>query len=229
MNWLKKIWDKHGWILTLPLILVIGFLIIFAVGVAGSFVSLIFTQIPFVIWGNLIGFLILGWVSFYLKSLSRESRFGFGWHLARSIGGFNIFLAIAGILIIAGAISSFTAPGLFTNLWKGMLTILGFGIFLIVMFAYIFVCGEFLVKAVIMFRRKSLSGIFFVAVALVGLSLPGFLIYDRFQIYHSDGNWLGMILMTGAGILIAVWLTFWFVMRAFEIDEWTLEETDAIK
>ena len=211
----------------LPLILVIGFLIIFAVGLFGSAVSLFFTQIPFVIWGNLTGFSILVWFGFYLKNLSRANRLGFGWHLTRSIGGFSLLLAAAAIFLVAAAISSFTAPGLFNNLWSGALTILGFGIFLTVMFAYIFVCGEFLAKAVITFRRKLLSGLFFAAVAFVGLSLPFGLIYSRFEAYYLAGNWPGMILMAAAAILIVAGLMFWFVLRAFEVDKRTLENDDA--
>src|SRR5215203_3563472 len=106
MSWLKNIWNKAGWILTLPLILFVGFLILFAVGVAGSFISLFFTKIPFLIWGNLLGFLMLGRFAFYLKKLGRTSGFGFGWHLARLAGGFQIFLAAAGIFLIAWAVSS---------------------------------------------------------------------------------------------------------------------------
>ncbi len=209
----------------LPLILVIGVLIIFAVAIIGGLISLFFKEIPVVIWGNLTGFSILVWFGLYLKNLSRVSRLGFGWHLTRSIGVFNLLLAVAAIFLIAAAIASFTAPGLFNNVWNAVLTILGFGIFLIMMFAYIFVCGEFLAKAVILFRRKMLSGLFFAAVAFVGLSIPGFLIYSRFETYYLAGNWPGMILMAAVAILILAGLMYWFVMRAFEVDKWTLEET----
>src|SRR5437868_12362940 len=102
--------------------------------------------------------------------------------------------------MIAGATASFTAPGLFTNLWKGMLSVVGFGIFLILLYAYVFVCGEFLAKAVILFRRGKFSGLFLLAVAFIGLSLPGVLIYSRFEDYYLEGNWPGVILMSGAGI-----------------------------
>ena len=227
MKWLRKIWDKAGWILTLPLILLIGILILLAIGLLGGLVSIFFTRVPFVIWGNLLGFSILGRFGFYLRKLSRESRLGFGWHLARRTDGFQIFLAAAGILTMAGAISSFTAPGLFTNLWKGLLTLIGFGIFLVILYAYVFVCGEFLAKGIILLRRWSLGGLFLLAVALVGLCLPGYLIYSRFENYYADGNWAGVILMIGAGLLIAAWLIFWFVVRTFDVNEWTLEENAA--
>ncbi|MBS1794760.1 MAG: hypothetical protein JSS81_12950 [Acidobacteria bacterium] len=225
MKWLRKFREKFGWLLALPLILVIGFLIIFAVGLAGGLVAMFLTKVPFAVWGSVAGCALLGRFGFGVWRQSRRNPLGFGWHLTRSIGEFQIFWAVCGILLIGAAITLLTAPGLFQNFWQFAVTMLGYAIVLIILFVYVFVCGEFLARAVIMFRRKSFGGgLFFLAVAGVGLALPGFLISSQLEKFYAAGNWPGVVLMTVVALALVVWLFLWFVMRAFEVDEWTLED-----
>lgn len=145
MNWLRKLWNEYSWILVLPLLLFIGVLIILAIIGIRYGVILFFQNVPFSIWGSLLGGAIILAVGLYFKDKIGISKLGFGWHLVNGINPFFIGTGIFGLILLSAAIIYIFLPQNVTSAWELIQTIGLAIIFLAFLYAYIFACGIFFV------------------------------------------------------------------------------------
>ena len=216
MNWLKNIWDEYSGILFLPLILLIGILIIFAVIGIRYAVILFFNNVPFSIWGSFLGGVIIFFAGWYLRDKIIESRQGIGWNLVNQISPVGIGLGILGVLIFTASIIFIFLPQTVISAWNVIQTI-GLSIIVIIfLYVYIFVCGGFFRDGILSFRFESIwGGIVLTFIAVVGIITAMAPFYNYLTKSYLEEFWFGAI-ASGAVLTIIVWfIVTYFVIPAF--------------
>lgn len=227
MNWLRKIWDEYNWIGFLLLILLIGILIILAViGIRYGFIF-IFQNVPFSVWGSLLGGAIVFIAGWYLKDKISESKQGLGWHLVNQISPFGIAAGILGLIILAASVIFIFLPQNVTSAWQIIQTI-GLAIIGIAfLYAYIFACGIFFRDGILAFRFDTIwGGIVLTMIAVVGSSPVILKIYDYLEKSYLQRFWLGTIASGAILTLIAWFIISYFIIPAFYLQLETIEKDE---
>ena len=211
---LSDFWDNYSYLLVLPAILLVGVLIIAIISGISLAFQFVVHNVPFSVLGIVLGSFLVFIALFFLLDNFREN--GIGWQLAGEGIEFQLILALVGIAVLICAAAYIFIPQKIKTGWEIVQTI-GAGIIgLAVLYACLFVCGEFLAQGILLIKRKIYGGFFLILVAIINLIPFGYLSFEGIKDGYLVQNWLKSGLSLTLTLIVLFFLVKYFVIAALK-------------